>query len=107
MVDFFAFLKDIFGDLNCAFYPLDCQLVLAKLLQTNSAIHDGIDQSSIIHIFLPDLNTSFILSVRLFIHFALVKIVRVKKNGCAVLDEAVVFFYEIQVFFKHLLRVFM
>jgi hypothetical protein len=93
-----AVFKDIFSDLNGGFYSLNGQIILAQFFKTDGAIDNRIDQSSIVHIFLPYLNTLVVLLFRFVEQLVFVKVVCVLEQRCTVLDLAVVFFDEFQVF---------
>jgi hypothetical protein len=65
VIDLRTVLKNIFGDLYCSLDSLNGQIILAQLFKANSAIDDCVNQSPIIYILLPYLDTLVVLLLSL------------------------------------------
>ncbi len=98
VIDLGTVFKDIFSDLNGRLYSLNGQIILAQFFEANGAIDNCIYQPSVVHIFLPYFNAPVVLLFRFVEQLVFVKIVCVLEQRCTILDLAVVFFYEFQVF---------
>jgi hypothetical protein len=61
VIDLGTVLKDIFGDLDGSLDPVNGQLILTEFFQANGAIDNGVNESSIVYVFLSDLDTLVIL----------------------------------------------
>ena len=107
VVNLFACFKYVFCDLNGCSYPLDGQVVLTELFETNGAVYDSIDQSSVVYVCLAYLDALVVLSLSLFEHLVLIKIIRMFEKGSPVLDLTIVLFYKFEIFSENPLGILM